>query len=103
MEGALKALTLALRIAIAWTLLSLLLTTFWVLLLEAGRRFGGRPSSKPPARQERQLSAEVMAIYADFRDNDLAGGEALVHCEPDESAESDAIVLVRWRSASNER
>jgi len=33
LEGALKVLTLALRIAIAWTLLSLLFTAFWTLLL----------------------------------------------------------------------
>ena len=53
MEGALKVLTVAVRIAIAWTLLSLLLTALWVLLLEVGRRFGSRPSSKPPAWEER--------------------------------------------------
>jgi hypothetical protein len=96
-EGALKVFTVAVRIAIAWTLLSLLLTAFWVLLLEVGRRFGSRPGSKPPARQE-QGAAEIRDIYADFRDDELARGEVLVRCEPDETAASDAIVLVRWRS-----
>ena len=54
MEGVLKVFTVAVRIAIAWTLLSLLLTAFWVLLLDVRRRFGSRPSSKPPAWEERQ-------------------------------------------------
>ncbi len=102
MEGALKVLTLALRIAIAWTLLSLLLTTLWVLLLEVGRRFGSRPGSKPSAREERRLSADVRAIYADFCDAGHASGEALTNSEPDETAESDAIVLI-WRSSLRKR
>jgi hypothetical protein len=60
-------ITLAMRIAIAWTLLSLLLTALWVVVLEVRRRFGRRPTSKPPApeEQEQQLSAEVRAIYLD--------------------------------------
>jgi hypothetical protein len=86
-------LTLAGRIAIAWTLLSLLLTAVWVLLLEVGRRFWSRADSKPPACEARQRTAQIRAIYADFCHEDLAGGETLVHCEPDESAGSDAIVL----------
>jgi hypothetical protein len=102
LEGALKVLTLAVRIAIAWTLLSLLLTAFWVLLLEVGRRFGSRPAAKPPARDERQLSAEVRAIYADFGD-DRACGEALAHCEPDETAGSEAIVLIVGTASARKR
>ncbi len=103
LEGALKVLTLAMRIAIAWTLLSLLLTAFWVLLLEVGRRFGSRPASKPPAREEWQLSAEVWAIYADFGDDDRACGETLVRCEPDETAGSDAIVLLTGTDSARDR
>jgi hypothetical protein len=103
LEGALKVLTLAVRIAIAWTLLSLLLTAFWVLLLEVGRRFGSRPASKPPAREERRLSAEVRAIYADFGDDDRTCGEALVPCEPDETAGSDAVVLLAGTASARKR
>lgn len=94
MEGAFKVLVLALRIAIAWTLLSLLFTAFWVLLLEVGRRFGSRPASKPFGRDKRQLSAEVIAIYGDFVDGDGVQAEASAHCEPDETAGSDAIVFI---------
>jgi hypothetical protein len=94
LEGTLKVLTLAVRIAIAWTLLSLLSTAFWVLLLEVGRRFGSRPASKPSAREERQLSADVRAIYADFCDDGHASGGTLANTEPHETAESDAIVLI---------
>jgi hypothetical protein len=101
LEGALKVLTLAVRIAIAWTLLSLLLTAFWVLLLEVGRRFGSRPVSKPPAREERQLSAEVRAIYADFGDDDRASGETLVPSEPDDA--SDAVVPLAGTNFARER
>ncbi len=103
LEGALKLFTLAVRIAIAWTLLSLLMTALWVLLREVGTRFGSRPGSRPPGWEKRQRAAEIRAIYADLRDDDLAGGEALVHCEPDVSAGSDAIILVRWRPTSHER
>ena len=95
-------LTLAGRIAIAWTLLSLLLTACWVLLLEFARRFGTRHTSKPPAREERQLSAEVRAIYADFADVDGACSDALAHSDPDENGESDAIVFI-WRSSVQKR
>ena len=94
MEGALNLLTLAVRIAIAWTLLSLLLTAFWWLLQEVGRRFGTRPASKPSAREERQLSAEVRAIYADFADVNGPCGDAPAHCDPDEAEESDVIVFI---------
>ena len=94
MEGAVKLLALAARIAFAWTLLSLLLTAFWVLLLEVGRRFGSRRAPKSPARDEGQLLAEIRAIYADFGDDERACGEALVHSEPDETAQSDVIVLI---------
>ena len=94
MEGPLKLLTLAVRIAIAWTLLSLLLVAFWVLLLEVGRRFGTTPASKPLAREERQLSAEVRAIYADFADVNGAGGDAPAHSDPDETEQSDALVFM---------
>ena len=92
MEGALEVITLAMRIAIAWTLPSLLVTAFWAVLLEVGRRFGNRVTSKRPAREEQQLSAEVRAIYADFGDDERASDEALLHCERDETTGSDAIV-----------
>ena len=102
-EGALKLFTLALRIAVAWTLLSLLFTAFWVLLLEVGRRFGGRPASRPPAREERQLSAEVRAIYGDFVDDRSVHGEGFAHCEPDETAGRDAIILIQGTASTRER
>jgi len=38
----------ALRIAGAWTLLSLLAVGFWVLSLESARRFGRKPVPKLP-------------------------------------------------------
>jgi hypothetical protein len=57
LEGALKMLTLAGPIAL--TLLSLLLTAAWVLLLEVGRRFWSRADSKPPALEARQRTATV--------------------------------------------
>src|SRR5215469_3324468 len=79
-DGALKVLKLALRIAIAWTLLSVLLTALWALLLEAGRRLGSGPGSKPVAREEQQLSAEVTALYAHFSDDDGACVEEAVDC-----------------------
>ena len=96
MEGALKLLTLAVRVAVAWTPLSLLLTAFWWLLLEFGRRFGTRPASKPCAPQERQLSAEVRAIYADFADVEGACSDGLEQRDPDETGERDATVLIGW-------
>ena len=98
MEGPLKLLTLAVRIAIAWTLLSLLLVAFWVLLLEVGRRFGTTPASKPLAREERQLSAEVRAIYADFADVNGASSDTPADSDPDKTGQSDAIVLIGWTS-----
>ena len=103
MEGALKVLTLAMRIAIAWTLLSLLLTAFWVLLLEVGKRFASRSAPKPPPAEERQLSAEVWASYANVGDDDRACGETLVRCEPDETAGSAAIVLLTGTDSARER
>lgn len=96
MEGALKLLTLAVRVVVAWTLLSLLLTAFWWLLLEFGRRFGTRPTSKPSAPEERQLSAEVRAIYADFADVEGAPSDGPIHGDPDETGERDAIVFIAW-------
>ena len=98
MDGALSLLTLAARIAVAWTLLSLLITAFWWLLLEFGRRFGSRPASKPSAREERELNAEVRAIYAELDDDDQAGGEA-----PDETAGSDVIVLIVGTGSARKR
>ena len=100
MEGAFKILTLAVRIAIAWTLLSLLFLACWALLLAVGRRFGSRRALPP--REEPHLSAEVRAIYADFGD-DGAYGEALVHCEPDETAEGDTTVLRVGTGSPRER
>jgi len=67
LEGVLKVITLAMRIAIAWTLLSLLSVALWALLLEVSRRFGSRPASRLAAREEQQLSAEIRAISADRR------------------------------------
>jgi len=98
MEGVLKLLALAMRIAIAWTLLSLLLVAFWALLLEVGRRFGTRPASRPSALDERQLGAELRAIYSDFSDDQGASGEALAQSDLDEIGESDAIVFIGWTS-----
>jgi hypothetical protein len=103
LEGALKVLTLAVRIAIAWTLLSLLLTAVWVLLLVVGRRFGSKPASKPSAPEERQVPADVRAIYADLGDADRACAEAPVRCERDEAAGRDAIVLIVGTASTRER
>jgi hypothetical protein len=103
LKGALEVVTLAMRIAIAWTLLSLLVTAFWVVLLEVGRRFGNRATSRPPAREEQQLSAEIRAIYADFGDDERASDEALLHCERGETTGSDAIVFIWRRSSERER
>jgi hypothetical protein len=58
MEGVLKVITLAMRIATAWALLSLLLTALWVVSLEVRRRSKRGPASKPAAREEQQLSLE---------------------------------------------
>jgi hypothetical protein len=90
MEGALKLLMIAVRIAAVWTLLSLLLTACWWLLLEAGRLFGSRSAAKNRARRKQQVSAEVTALYADFGHD--GRGEALEHREPDEAAASGSIV-----------
>ena len=87
MEGALKVLTLALRIAIAWTLLSLLLTAFGALLVEVGRRFPSRSPSKPPVWEKRQLSDQLRAvIHEDLCDR--AYVEALVLHRELESADN---------------
>lgn len=59
LEGLVKVFTFAVRIAIAWTVLSLLLTVSWMLLLEVGRRFGSRAGSKPLAWEERQRECGV--------------------------------------------
>jgi hypothetical protein len=101
-DGALKILELALRIAIAWTLLSLLSVALWALLREFATR-SGRPASEPPAEEERQLSAEVRAIYADFGDDDGAFGEAVVNRERDETAGSDGIVLIAGTASPRKR
>lgn len=90
LEGVLKVFRIAARIAIAWTLLSLLLTAFWALLLEVARRFG----SKPPAREERQLSGQVTAVYGDLVDEDGMRAEAFAHCDANETAESDTLVFI---------
>jgi hypothetical protein len=47
LRGSLTVLMRALRIAVAWTLLSLSFAAFWVLLLELGSRFGRGPALKP--------------------------------------------------------
>jgi hypothetical protein len=41
----------ALRIAGAWTLLSLITVGFWVLSLEFARRFASKPVPKPRGRE----------------------------------------------------
>jgi hypothetical protein len=102
-DGAVKILKLALRIATAWTLLSVLSISLWALLLEAGRRFGSGRASEPPAEEERQLSAEVRAIYADFGDDDGAGGEELADSERDETAASDHIVHTAGTASAGKR
>jgi hypothetical protein len=59
MEGGLKLLSLAVRIAIAWTMLSLLVTAVWCLLQEVGRRFGktATASRRPhPSGRGRKLA-----------------------------------------------
>ena len=96
-------LVLALRIALAWTLMSLLLTAFWVLLLEVGRRFGRRPASKPRALEERRLSAQVTAIYGGFVGEDGVRAKAFADCEANETAESDTIILIRGTVPTRER
>lgn len=98
MDGAFKLLTLAARIAVVWTLLSLLITAFWWLLLEFGRRFGSRPASRRPAHEERRVSADARAIYADCPDYEGASGEAIAQSDQHEIGESDAIVFI-WRSS----
>jgi len=59
-------LTLAGRIAIAWTLLSLLLTAFWVLLLEAGYLWRRARQARPPVGTSPQTLSEreVEALLA---------------------------------------
>jgi hypothetical protein len=101
MEGVLKVFALAVRIAIAWTLLSLLLTAFWALLVEVRRRFPSRPPSKSPVWEERQLSDQLQAVHEDFCYR--ACIEALVLDRERETVGSDAMVVVRWRSASHKR
>jgi hypothetical protein len=103
LEGALKVLMLAVRIAISWTLLSLLLTAVWVLFLAVGRQFGSKPASKPSGREERQVAADVTAIYADRGDSARASGEARVHCERDEASGTDAIILIVGTASARER
>jgi hypothetical protein len=51
-------LTLAGRIAIAWTLLSLLLTAFWVLLLEVGYLWRRARQARPPIGTSPQTLSE---------------------------------------------
>jgi hypothetical protein len=62
LEGALKVLALALRIAIAWTLLSLVFTAFGALLVKVARRF----LSRPRVWEERQLSDQLRAVHEYF-------------------------------------
>jgi hypothetical protein len=66
LEGVLKVLALALRIAIAWTLLSLVFTAFRALLVEVARRFPSRPPSKARVWEERQLSDHLRAAHEYF-------------------------------------
>jgi len=93
-----KVLTLAVRIAIAWTLLSLLSITLWVLLLEVGRRFGIKPASKPSPSEQPQLSAEMNVLYSDFADVDGACTDALTHSDQGETRETDHICFIGWSS-----
>src|SRR5215471_14123288 len=93
-----KVLTLAVRIAIAWTLLSLLSVTLWVLLLEVGRRFGIKPAPKASPSEERQLSAEMSVLYADSADVDGDCTDALTHSDPGETRGTDHICLIGWSS-----
>ena len=46
-----RVLMVALRIAGAWTLLSLLTVGLWVLSLEFARRFGRKPVPQSPGRE----------------------------------------------------
>jgi hypothetical protein len=46
-----RVLMVVLRIAGAWTLLSLLTVGFWVLSLEFARRFGNKPVPQLPGRE----------------------------------------------------
>ena len=103
MEGAFRLLTLAVRIVIVWTLLSSILTAFWWLLLEIGRRFRTRPASKPSAPQEQPLSAEVRAIYADFADVDGACSDGRARGDADEAGERDAIFFIGWSTVQKRR
>lgn len=102
-DGALKVLELALRIAIAWTLLSLLSLALWALLPEVGRRLGSRGASRPPALEERQPSAELRAIYANLGDDVGARGEDLVRFERDDTAGSDDTRLIVGTASARKR
>jgi hypothetical protein len=95
-------LMLALRIALAWTLVSLLLMAVWALLLEVGRRFGRGRASKPPASEERQLSAQPTVIYGDFVHEHGVRAKGFARCESDETGESDTIVLV-WGAVPTQK
>jgi hypothetical protein len=58
-------LMLALRIAIAWTLLSFLFGACWVLLLQLGGRFGNKAGPEPSECEDRELTAHLRAVYGD--------------------------------------
>lgn len=80
-QGALKVLTLALQTAIAWTLLSLLLSALRALVREVWRRFGSRRTPNATTREERsseveERSSEVRVLYAEFCEDDLVNGDA---------------------------
>jgi hypothetical protein len=98
-----RMLMLAFRIALAWTLMSLLLTAFWLLLLELGGGLGRGRASTTPAPEPRPLSAEVRAVYGDFVDEDGVPTEVFTHGQANETAESDIIVLVWGAVPTRER
>jgi len=58
-------LTLALRITIVWTVLSVLFVSFCGLLMELGGRLRSKPAAQPSDGEDPELSAQLRAIYAD--------------------------------------
>jgi hypothetical protein len=91
-------LMIALRLAMAWLLLSLLFTAFWALLLQVGRRFGNEPALNASAQDR----AGIRAIYGDFADDDALCDEAPMYSEGDETATRDAVARIHGSASAEE-